>query len=167
MGRRFQSIALADRDTPGLLVHVSYAVPRRGVPSSSSFKRWTETTLFAARCRRPIELSIRIVGTHEGRHLNQRYRGADHATNVLSFPAELPRGMHSPLLGDLAICAPVVSREAREQHKTLHDHYAHLAIHGVLHLLGFDHESERDARRMEKLETNILATLGIADPYVA
>lgn len=165
MGRKFQSIALADRDTPGLLVHLGYAVPRRGVPSSNSFKRWTETTLFAARCRKPVELSIRVVGTAEGRKLNHRYRGTDHATNVLSFPAELPRGIQAPLLGDLVICAPVVAREAREQHKTLHDHYAHLAVHGVLHLLGFDHENERDARRMETLETNVLASLGIADPY--
>jgi probable rRNA maturation factor len=165
MGRKFQSIAIASRDAPGLLLHLSYAVPRRGVPSSTSFKRWTESTLFAARCRKAVELSVRIVGAREGRSLNHRYRGADHPTNVLSFAAELPRGIHSPLLGDLAICAPVVAREAREQHKTLHDHYAHLAIHGVLHLLGYDHENERDARRMETLETSVLATFGIADPY--
>ncbi len=167
MGRKFQSVVLASRDAPGLLLHLSYAVPRRGVPSSTSFKRWTEATLFAARCRKAVELSVRIVGTHEGRALNHRYRGTDHATNVLSFPVELPRGIQSPLLGDLAICAPVVAREAREQRKSLHDHYAHLAIHGVLHLLGYDHETERDARRMETLEANILTTFGIADPYAA
>ncbi|MBU6418040.1 MAG: rRNA maturation RNase YbeY, partial [Xanthomonadaceae bacterium] len=137
----------------------------RGVPASASFRRWTETALSAARHRKPAELSIRIVGAREGRVLNQRYRGKDYATNVLSFPAELPHGISSPLLGDLVICAPVVAREAREQHKRVRDHYAHLTVHGTLHLLGFDHQNEPDARQMETLETRILATLGIADPY--
>ncbi|MDE2054576.1 MAG: rRNA maturation RNase YbeY [Xanthomonadaceae bacterium] len=144
---------------------VSYGTPRRGVPASASFRRWTETALSAARHRKPAELSIRIVGAREGRVLNQRYRGKDYATNVLSFPAELPHGISSPMLGDLVICAPVVAREAREQHKRVRDHYAHLTVHGTLHLLGFDHQNERDARQMETLETRILATLGIADPY--
>lgn len=167
-GRPFQSFCVADpRATPGLLVHVDYAIPRRGVPAPASFKRWTEMALFAARHRKPVELSVRLVGAREGCALNRQYRGKDYATNVLSFPAELPRGIASPLLGDLAICAPVVAREAHEQGKAPRDHYAHLTVHGVLHLLGFDHENERDAARMEKLETGILAKLGIADPYEA
>lgn len=165
-GRPFQSVSLAGpRQAPGLLVHVDYAGPRRGIPSSRSFRRWTEVALFAARFRKPAELSIRIVGTREGRALNRQYRGKDYATNVLSFPAELPRGVVSPLLGDLVICAPVVAREAREQRKLPRDHYAHLTVHGVLHLLGYDHQNEREARGMEKLEVGILAKLGIADPY--
>jgi probable rRNA maturation factor len=110
-------------------------------------------------------LSIRIVGALEGRSMNRRYRGRDHATNVLSFPADLPRGITSSLLGDLVICAPVALREAREQHKAPRDHFAHLTVHGVLHLLGYDHLDDRDATRMEVLERRILAGLGIADPY--
>ncbi|MGN6789492.1 MAG: rRNA maturation RNase YbeY [Rhodanobacteraceae bacterium] len=166
-GRPFRSFGLADpRGTPGLLVHVDCAVPRRGIPATVSFKRWVEAALFAARHRKAAELSIRIVDAREGRALNRQYRGKDYATNVLSFPAELPRGISSPLLGDLAICAPVVAREAREQQKPVRDHYAHLTVHGVLHLLAFDHEDERDAARMETLETRILASLGVADPYL-
>ena len=153
--------------TPRLEVGVSYAAPRRGVPASASFRRWVEAALHGARHRKPAELSIRIVGVREGHALNRQYRGKDYATNVLSFPVELPHGVASPLLGDLVICAPVVMREAREQHKASRDHYAHLTVHGVLHLLGFDHQNERDAVRMEALEIRILATLGVADPYAA
>jgi len=122
--------------------------------------------LAGARHPGPAELSIRIVGSREGRAMNRRYRGRDYATNVLSFPAELPPGVGPPLLGDIVISAPVVVREAREQGKSAHDHYAHLAVHGVLHLLGYDHRRERDAMRMETLETRTLASLGIADPYL-
>jgi probable rRNA maturation factor len=146
---------------------VAYAAPRRGVPTPASFRRWTEAALRGVRHRKTAELSIRIVGVREGRMLNRQYRGKDYATNVLSFPVELPRGVTSPLLGDLVICAPVVAREAREQGKPARNHYAHLTVHGVLHLLGFDHQNERDATRMEMLETRILAGLGIADPYAA
>jgi probable rRNA maturation factor len=153
--------------TPRLEVGVSYAAPRRGVPASASFRRWVEAALHGARHRESAELSIRIVGAREGRALNRQYRGKDYPTNVLSFPVELPLGVASPLLGDLVICAPVVMREAREQHKVPRDHYAHLTVHGVLHLLGFDHQDERDAIQMEALETRILAALGIADPYAA
>ena len=151
--------------TPPLELGVSYAAPRRGVPTSASFRRWVEAALLGARHRKPAELSIRIVGAREGRALNRQYRGKDYATNVLSFLVELPRGVASPLLGDLVICAPVVAREAREQGKSARHHYAHLTVHGVLHLLGFDHQNERDATRMETLETRILAGFGIADPY--
>ena len=146
-------------------VGVSYAAPRRGVPSSLSFRRWVAAALVQARRRQPVELSIRIVGAREGRALNLRYRGKDYATNVLSFPVELPPGVASPLIGDLVICAPVVAREARAQGKLARDHYAHLCIHGVLHLLGYDHIVERDATVMEALEIRALATLNIADPY--
>jgi probable rRNA maturation factor len=150
---------------PAIELHVSYAVARRSVPAAASFRRWVEVALKDARHRKPAELSIRIVGAREGRGLNHRYRGRDYATNVLSFPAELPRGIESPLLGDIVICAPVVVREARAQRKPIRDHYAHLTMHGVLHLLGFDHQNERDAARMEALETRVLASIGIENPY--
>ncbi len=147
-----------------LQLHLSYAVARAGIPAATSFRRWVAATLQQQR-RRSAELSIRLVDSSEGRELNQQYRGKDYATNVLSFPVELPPGIKLPLLGDLVICAPVVAREAAEQDKKRRDHYAHLTVHGVLHLLGQDHEIETDAERMEAIERRILAGLGIADPY--
>jgi probable rRNA maturation factor len=144
---------------------VGYALPRAGLPSSASFRRWVEAALRGAKRRKPAELAIRIVDIDEGRALNRDYRGKDYATNVLSFPVELPPGATLPLIGDLAICAPVVLREAAEQGKPPRDHWAHLTIHGVLHLLGHDHIDDRDAEAMEALEVRILAGLGIADPY--
>ena len=144
-------------------VSVSYGLPRAGIPAATSFRRWVAAAL-DGRIRR-ADLAIRLVDNKEGRALNRHYRGKDYATNVLSFPAELPEGVKLPLLGDLVICVPVVAREAREQGKQLNDHYAHLTVHGALHLLGWDHEDERDAECMEKLEREILAGLGIEDPY--
>ncbi|RNF86140.1 rRNA maturation RNase YbeY [Montanilutibacter psychrotolerans] len=148
-------------------VVINYALPRTGIPAAVSFRKWVAAAL-AGRIRE-ADLAIRIVDTKEGRSLNRHYRGKDYATNVLSFPADLPeglpKGVKMPLLGDLVICAPVVAREAKEQKKALAAHYAHLTVHGVLHLLGWDHEDERDAECMEQLEREILASLGIADPY--
>jgi probable rRNA maturation factor len=146
---------------------VGYAMARKGLPSSPSFHRWVEAALKGARRRKPAELAIRIVDTDEGRALNAQYRGKDYATNVLSFPAELPPGIDLPLIGDLVICAPVVAREAAEQGKPAANHWAHMTVHGVLHLLGHDHIVEAEAERMEALETRILAGLGIPDPYLA
>ena len=154
-----------NRPAADVALAVGYAVPRRGLPAPASFRRWVEAALRGAKRRKPTELAIRIVDTDEGRALNRDYRGKDYATNVLSFPAELPPGVVLPLLGDLAICAPVVLREATEQGKLTRDHWAHLTIHGVLHLLGYDHIKEGEAVAMEALETRILAGLGIADPY--
>ena len=150
-------------------VAVGYGVPRTGVPAAVSFRRWVAAALDGR--IREADLAIRIVGSKEGRALNRHYRGKDYATNVLSFPAEIaegvkmPKGVKMPLLGDLVICAPVVAREAKEQKKPLAAHYAHLTVHGALHLLGWDHEDEREAEAMEQLEREILAELGIADPY--
>ena len=146
-------------------VSVSYGLPRNGLPAAASFKRWA-----AAACEGRIlkaDLAIRLVDSKEGLALNRHYRGADHPTNVLSFPAELPAGVDlpMPLLGDLVICAPVVVREAQDQGKALNAHFAHLTIHGVLHLLGLTHEDEREADAMERLEREILADLGYSDPY--
>ncbi|MGB3392344.1 MAG: rRNA maturation RNase YbeY [Stenotrophomonas sp.] len=148
-------------------VAVSYALPRAGLPAAASFRKWVAAAL-AGRIRE-ADLAIRLVDAREGQALNHHYRGKDYATNVLSFPAELPEGLPKgvkfPLLGDLVICAPVVAREAAEQDKPLRAHYAHLTVHGVLHLLGWDHEDDREAEAMEQLEREILADLGIADPY--
>ncbi|MFN3310789.1 MAG: rRNA maturation RNase YbeY [Thermomonas sp.] len=149
-------------------VAVGYAVPRAGVPAAASFRKWAAAAL-AGRIRE-ADLAIRIVGTREGRALNRHYRGRDYATNVLSFPADLPEGLPKdvrlPLLGDLVLCAPVVAREAKEQGKPLNAHYAHLTVHGCLHLLGWDHEDVREAEAMEQLEREILAALGLPDPYL-
>ena len=148
-------------------VAVGYALPRAGIPAAASFRKWVAAAL-AGRIR-DADLAIRIVDSEEGRALNRHYRGKDYATNVLSFPAELPEGLPKgvkfPLLGDLVICAPVVAREANEQGKPRNAHYAHLTIHGCLHLLGMDHIDPREAEAMEQLERDILAGLGVPDPY--
>ncbi len=148
-------------------VSVHYALPRTGIPAAVSFRKWVAAAL--ENRIREADLAIRIVGTKEGRALNRHYRGKDYATNVLSFPAELPEGLPAgvrlPLLGDLVLCAPVIAKEAREQKKPLAAHYAHMTVHGALHLLGWDHEDACDAECMEKLEREILAELGIDDPY--
>lgn len=150
-------------------VAVGYATARAGVPAATSFRRWVAA---AAEGRiREADIAIRIVGEDEGRSLNRHYRGRDYATNVLSFPGELPegvklpKGVTLPLMGDIVLCAPVVAREAAEQAKPALHHYAHLTVHGVLHLLGMDHQDEREAECMERLEREILAGLGIDDPY--
>jgi len=151
-----------------LHVAINYGLPRKGVPAAASFRKWVAAAL--ADRAGEADVAIRVVDEEEGRSLNRQYRGKDHPTNVLSFPADLPEGLPDgvrlPLLGDLVICAPVVEREAREQGKPLATHYAHLTVHGVLHLLGWDHENDRDAERMEQRERQILATLGIGDPYL-
>lgn len=146
-------------------VHVGYALPRAGLPAAASFRAWVVAALAGARRRAAAELSIRLVDEDEGRALNRDYRGRDYATNVLSFPVELPPGVRSPLIGDIVLCAPVVAREAGAQGKAVRDHYAHLTVHGVLHLLGHDHDCDATAARMEALEVRVLAGLGIADPY--
>ena len=153
------------QERAGAQVHLGYAVPRAGLPSPVSFRCWVDAALQGAKRRKPAELAIRIVDADEGRALNRDYRGKDYATNVLSFRAELPPGVALPLIGDLAICAPVVLREAAEQGKPARDHWAHLTVHGVLHLLGYDHIEDGEAQTMEALETRVLAGLGIADPY--
>lgn len=153
-----------------LNVSVSYGLPRAGLPSAASLRKWVAAALAGRVRQAEAEIAIRLVDEAEGRSFNHHYRGKDYPTNVLSFPAEhpegLPKGMKLPLLGDLVICAPVVEREAREQDKPLREHYAHLTVHGVLHLLGWDHEDERDAQAMEQLEREVLAGLGITDPYL-
>jgi probable rRNA maturation factor len=144
-------------------VGVSYAVPRAGLPAAVSFRKWVAAALDGR--IREADLAVRLVGSKEGRALNRHYR-------VLSFPADIadgvkmPKGVKMPLLGDLVLCAPVIAREAREQQKPLASHYAHLTVHGALHLLGWDHEDTREADCMEQLEREILAGLGLPDPYL-
>ena len=142
-----------------------YGLPRKGLPGPASFRRWAEAALRGAHHRRHAALAIRLVDSAEGLALNRQYRGRDYATNVLSFPVEPPPGVRLALIGDLAICAPVVASEAAAQGKPALDHWAHLTIHGVLHLLGHDHVVDADAELMEALERRVLGDLGIADPY--
>jgi len=136
---------------------VQYRVPRAGLPARVSLERWAR-----AATRRAASVTVRFVGATEGRALNRRYRGQDHATNVLTF-AYSDAGHR--LEGDIVLCAPVVAREAREQGKPVAAHFAHLLVHGLLHLQGYDHLEAREARRMEALETRILGRLGYSDPY--
>ena len=135
------------------------------IPLRKHFKRWATATMSTiAPERKRVQLSIRIVDETESAELNSYYRHKQGPTNILSFP--MPQELHSaPLLGDLAICADVVAREADQQHKTLDAHWAHLTVHGVLHLNGYDHEEEQAAVAMESLESKILAELGYNDPY--
>ena len=152
----------------GLELHLSRSVglSGKGIPQARSFATWAEAALRQASPRSNFEMSIRIVDAAEGRTLNRTYRKRDYATNVLSFAADGFPGSKWPLLGDLVICAEVLAREAAEQGKRLRDHYAHMTVHGTLHLLGHDHQDDTEAERMESLERLILASLGIADPYL-
>ncbi len=136
------------------------------LPSEEQFRRWCELALRQRTA--DSELTIRLVDEAEGRELNHTWRHKDYATNVLSFPAGIPDGLLDiPLLGDLVICVPVVEREAAEQHKASEAHWAHLVIHGCLHLLGYDHIDDEEAEEMEALERELLAELGHPDPYAA
>lgn len=137
-----------------------------GLPSEAQFRQWCELAL--RQRQNDSELTIRLVDEPEGRELNKTWRHKDYATNVLSFPADVPDELLDiPLLGDLVICAPVVTREAAEQGKSAEAHWAHLVIHGCLHLLGYDHIDDAEAEEMEGLERELLAELGHPDPYAA
>lgn len=136
-----------------------------GVPLPDEFQRWAESSL--AGFRLAARIAIRVVDAEESRDLNARYRARNRPTNVLSFPAEDLPGEWANFLGDLVICAPVVIEEATAAGIPVVDHWAHLTIHGCLHLLGFDHEAEDEAERMEALETELLARFGIPNPYIA
>ena len=147
-----------------LRVFVHNQAGRKGVPVARSFEAWARAALEGRR-RGAIELTIVLLGESAARALNRRYRGRDYATNILSFPYEAPPRSRSALLGDLVICPAVVAREARAQGKRTRDHYAHLTVHGTLHLLGYDHQHEREATAMEAIERKVLADLGVGDPY--
>ena len=154
-------------NSEGLIVHTQYAAGRRGIPAAVTLRRAARA---AWRADAHVEVGLRIVDVAESFALNQQFRGGSGPTNVLSFPAsaegdELPQTGAVPYLGDIVLCAPVLEREACEQHKALHSHYAHMVVHGMLHLQGYDHETEAEAIRMEQLEREILADLGYDDPY--
>lgn len=140
------------------------------LPSQQQFECWINHALThqAGTADYPeTEITIRIVDEAESHELNLTYRGKDKPTNVLSFPFEVPEGIELPLLGDLVICRQVVEKEAEEQQKPLDAHWAHLAIHGTLHLLGYDHLTDDEAEEMESLETAIMQSLGFEDPYIS
>lgn len=146
---------------PALHLSVQYAVKPEEAPTRPQFRKWVSAAL-----RRDAQIVLRLVGEEEGRALNRDYRGKDYPTNVLTFvyDDEFP-GAELPLSGDIVLCAPVIEREAAEQGKSIEAHYAHLTVHGVLHLQGYDHETETEAHEMEALETEIIIRLGYADPY--
>jgi probable rRNA maturation factor len=145
----------------GSLLKIDLQIGTRAVqaPTLAQFRRWAGAAL-----KKPGEITVRVVGEIEARRLNRRYRGEDHATNVLSFPYALSRGM---VQGDIVLCAPVIAREARSQGKTLEAHFAHLTVHATLHLQGHDHARKPEAERMEALEKRVLTKLGYPDPYDA
>ena len=142
---------------PKLSISTQYASDQTNLPTRTQFRKWANAAI-----RVDTEVTIRIVDETEGRELNKTYRGKDYATNVLTFP--LTEEPH--LMGDIIICAPVVAAEALAQNKPLEAHYAHLSVHGILHLHGYDHEIEAQAELMEGLETAIVRKLGYADPYL-
>lgn len=133
-------------------------------PPPADFERWV--SLAIANRMNDVELTIRLVNEAEITDLNHNYRNKNKATNVLSFPADLPEHIEIPLLGDMIICPAVVAREAQEQGKAVSAHWAHMVIHGTLHLLGYDHIDEQEAEEMERLETQLLANIGIDNPYI-
>lgn len=134
------------------------------LPSHADFLAWCNLAL--RQRSNASELTIRLVDAEEGLQLNSTWRAKDYPTNVLSFPADIPDGLLDiPLLGDLVICVPIVEKEAAEQNKNLTAHWAHLVIHGCLHLLGYDHINDIEAEEMENLERQLLAEIGYPDPY--
>jgi probable rRNA maturation factor len=148
-----------------LRLSVQYGVTRAGLPADSTLRRWAHAALKGLR-RRRVTLGLRIVGNAESAVLNGRFRRKSYPTNVLSFPFEAPPGTRSDMLGDLVICAPVVRREARAQRKPVNAHWAHMVVHGILHLRGYDHLKRQDAVVMEKKEIRLLKELGYANPYI-
>ena len=145
-----------------LRAELQQAASDDGVPDEQTFQSWLDRCFDEADDQTVL---IRIVEEDESRQLNRDYRGKDYPTNILSFPFEVPEGIPNSHLGDLVICADVIARQAREQGKPLAHHWAHMLVHGVLHLQGYDHIDPEEASEMEAIETRLLARLGIPDPY--
>lgn len=135
------------------------------LPDSTQIQRWLDAAILPFQAE--AEVTVRLVDNEESHTLNATYRGKDKPTNVLSFPFEAPPGITLPLLGDLVICKQVVQAEAREQEKSEEAHWAHMVVHGSLHLLGYDHIEDDEAEEMEALETEIMLALGYPDPYIS
>jgi probable rRNA maturation factor len=144
------------RPAAALTLWVQYGIAGKHLPSRQRLRAWAQAAL-----RGEAQVTIRVVGGREGRALNRAFRGRDNATNVLTFAYPESR----PLSGDIVLCAPVIAREAREQRKPVDAHYAHLVVHGMLHLQGYAHDNSKDAAIMETLEAEIVVKLGYADPY--
>jgi probable rRNA maturation factor len=146
-----------ERQPPAVLtLSVQYGIANDRLPSRQRIRSWAKAALLT-----DAQVTLRLVGAREGRALNRNFRSKDHATNVLTFAYP----DIEPLSGDIVLCAPVIAKEAREQCKPIEAHYAHLVVHGMLHLQGYDHENSADATAMESLEAEIVAKLGYADPY--
>jgi probable rRNA maturation factor len=143
---------------PTLTLSVQYGIAKDSLPSRQRLRSWAKAALLT-----DAQVTLRLVGAREGRALNRDFRGRDYATNVLTFSYPDTRS----LSGDIVLCAPVIAKEAREQRKPIDAHFAHLVVHGMLHLQGYDHENNNDARIMETLEAEIVVKLGYADPYEA
>ena len=139
------------------------------LPELNAIEKWIEIAILngSLEKKEQAELTVRVVESDESQQLNHQYRDKDKPTNVLSFPFQNPPGLTLPLLGDLVVCKSVVENEAIEQNKTLKEHWAHMLIHGTLHLLGYDHIDPQDAIEMESLESKLLIELGFADPYLS
>lgn len=163
-------------ETPLFNLELQIACEASDLPDESDFEQWLATALAieseqygrAKNLAQPFEVTVRVVEPEESQALNNDYRGKNKPTNVLSFPFEMPEGIEGlelSILGDLVICADVVAEEATRQKKTLGSHWAHMVVHGGLHLLGYDHIKEFEAQEMEALEVDILAQLGLDDPY--
>jgi probable rRNA maturation factor len=147
------------------LITVQRTVPKNEMPTAAQLKQWAKKVLYGKALN--VEITIRVVDTTEMTELNKQYRHKTGATNVLSFPFDMPMGFTDgpPLSGDIVICAAVVNQEAQEQEKSTTAHWAHMVVHGTLHLLGYDHETPTDADIMESLEITILQALGFSNPY--
>jgi probable rRNA maturation factor len=143
-----------------LKLATQYAARAADIPARSAFRKWIKAALV-----HDAEIGLRVVDEAEGRSLNRNFRGRDYATNVLTFIYDDAGASAQFLTGDIVLCAPVIEREAREQHKNLTAHYAHLTVHGVLHLQGYDHENDVEAAAMERMETEIVERLGYENPY--
>jgi probable rRNA maturation factor len=146
------------------LIEVQAIFKANGQPGQKQIQRWVDAALDGY--NQDTEIVVRIVDEQESAELNEQYRHKPGPTNILSFPVEMPEGIELNLLGDLVVCAPVLAKEALEQHKALTDHWAHIIVHGVLHLLGYDHIDETQAELMESKEITILNKLNIKNPYV-
>lgn len=151
--------------TPEIDVQYAVEFDESALPTDAQIKLWLQPAFDAHPDETRGEMTVRFVEESESRELNHTYRGKDSSTNVLSFPFEAPPGFDIPLLGDLVISPHVVAREAEAQGKTLSDHFAHMTLHGCLHLMGYDHIEEDEAEEMEALERKLLASIGIDDPY--
>jgi len=146
-----------------IFLDVQYASQVTGLPSKQQFRSWLNAVLMDH--NDDVEVVIRITDEQEMSELNRRYRQRQGTTNILSFPFEAPDQMPMSLLGDLVVCAPVVEREAMQQRKSLDAHWAHMIIHGALHLLGYDHIEDNEAKAMEKTEVDLLKSIGFPNPY--